>query len=242
MSQHDYDIANASGSVVRADINAVLDAIVDNNSGNSAPSTTFANMWRYDTALGILKVRNAANNAWVRPLVGRQTMWLPRAYWVSRTTDGAAAGSFETSTNKHMVLTFDFDASADEFIQTANGILMPKSWDEGPLICQPVYSHPSTTTNFGVTWFVQAVALANDDPLDTAFGTAVSMIDTGGTTDDEYITPESAALTVAGSPGAEEMVKFQIYRDVSDGSDTLAVDARFEGLRVHMTTDAANDD
>ena len=242
MSQVDYSIANASGATVRADINTTLAAIATNNSGASAPATTFADMWWYDTSSNLLKIRDDANASWLNPLVGQHTMWLPASAWVSRTTDGAAIGSFETGTNKHMIETFDFDTAADEFIQTANGILMPKGWNEGTMICKAVWSHPSTTVNFGVAWFIQAVALANSDALDTAFGTAVSMVDTGGTTDDEFITDESGAMTVAGSPGAEEMVKFQLYRDVSDGGDTLAVDARFEGLRVHYTTENNVDD
>ncbi len=239
MSQHDYDIANASGSVVRADINSVLDAIVDNNSGSSAPSTTFANMWWYDTSTGLLKVRNAANSAWVRPLVGQQTIWIPAGAMTARTSAGAAGGSIETSTNKVMGESFDFDTSADEHIQFA--IQMPKGWDEGTLIFQIVWSHPSTTTNFGVAFFMQAVAFANSDTLETAFGTAISVEDTGGTTDDVFISPESAAITVAGSPSAEEYVIFQVYRDVTDGADTMAVDARLHGVKVHYTIDAPTD-
>lgn len=65
MSQHDYDIANALGATVRADINNALLAIVSQNSGASAPSTTFAFMWWADTTTGLLKIRNAANSAWI---------------------------------------------------------------------------------------------------------------------------------------------------------------------------------
>jgi hypothetical protein len=65
MSQHDMDIANASGSAVRADINLALLALASQNSGATAPSTTFAYQWWADTTAGILKQRNAANSAWV---------------------------------------------------------------------------------------------------------------------------------------------------------------------------------
>lgn len=67
MSQHDYVIANSSGLNVRADINNVLAAIVSKNSGNTAPTTTFAYMWWIDTsgANPILKIRNAADSAWI---------------------------------------------------------------------------------------------------------------------------------------------------------------------------------
>ena len=65
MSQHDYVIANGTGAAVRSDLNNALAAIVSNNSGASEPTTTYAYMWWPDTTTGLLKLRNAANNAWV---------------------------------------------------------------------------------------------------------------------------------------------------------------------------------
>ena len=65
MAQHDYDIANGTGAAVRTDINNVLDAVVSQNSGSSAPSTTFSYQYWADTTAGLLKIRNGANNAWV---------------------------------------------------------------------------------------------------------------------------------------------------------------------------------
>ena len=65
MAQHDYIIANASGAAVRADLNSALSAIVTNNSGATAPTPTYAYQWWADTTAGLLKVRNAANSAWV---------------------------------------------------------------------------------------------------------------------------------------------------------------------------------
>jgi len=65
MAQHDYSIANQSGSAFRADLNNALSAIVTNNSGASAPSTTFAFQWWADETTGQLKLRNAANSDWI---------------------------------------------------------------------------------------------------------------------------------------------------------------------------------
>lgn len=65
MSQHDYNLANGSGASFRSDANVVLGAIATNNSGASAPSTTFAYQWWVDTTADLLKIRNAANSAWV---------------------------------------------------------------------------------------------------------------------------------------------------------------------------------
>jgi len=65
MSQTDMNVANASGAVVRADINDHLTALSENNSGASAPGTTFANQWWFDTSTNTMKQRNNANTAWV---------------------------------------------------------------------------------------------------------------------------------------------------------------------------------
>ena len=65
LSQHDQNIANASGATVRADINNALAALFTLSSGTSAPTTTIAYMLWADTTLGLLKLRNAANSAWI---------------------------------------------------------------------------------------------------------------------------------------------------------------------------------
>lgn len=65
MSQHDYDLANATGANFRTDANSALAAIVSNNSGLTEPSTMVAYQWWADTTTGLLKIRNAANGAWV---------------------------------------------------------------------------------------------------------------------------------------------------------------------------------
>ena len=65
MAQADQQIQNASGSSVRADLNNNFDALFSNNSGASAPSTTTAFMWWADTNNNKLKIRNAADTAFI---------------------------------------------------------------------------------------------------------------------------------------------------------------------------------
>ena len=65
MAQHDYNLANASGATIRADMNNALLAVVSLNSGAAEPSTMFAGMLWHDTSTATLKRRNAANGAWV---------------------------------------------------------------------------------------------------------------------------------------------------------------------------------
>jgi hypothetical protein len=203
----------------------------------TAPRTALRNLDAVDpaTARSNLDVPAKAD------IVGQQTIWVPAGAMTARTTNGAAVGLVETTTNDVMLASFDFDTSTQEFVQFA--IQMPKGWDEGTIIAQFVWYHPSTTTNFGVVWQIAAAAFADDDGLDgLAFGTAVTATDTGGTTNDVYISPETSAMTVAGSPGAEEYVVFQVARVPANGSDTMAVDARLLGVKLHYTTNAAKDD
>ena len=73
MAQHDYVIANDTAANVRADINNALAAVVSNNSGATAPATTYANEWWYDTATDTLKIRAEANDAWISVALLNQT-------------------------------------------------------------------------------------------------------------------------------------------------------------------------
>lgn len=75
MSQHDFDVANASGLTVRQDLNTALLALASLSSGAVDPSlatgsggvgATVAYQWWIDTSgTPVLKIRNAANSAWI---------------------------------------------------------------------------------------------------------------------------------------------------------------------------------
>jgi len=173
--------------------------------------------------------------------LGKQTIFIPAGAMTAQETSGAEAGSIETTTNKVMLGSMDFDATADEFAQFQ--VKMPESWDAGTVTAQFVWSHPSTSTNFGVRFFIQGVSIGDGDAGDTAFGTAVGhTADTGGTTDDIYTTVETGAITISNTPAKSDYVIFQVYRDVSDAGDTMAVDARLHGVALFYTTDSATDD
>jgi len=65
MAQHDYVIDNQSGAGFRSDINIALSAIVSQNSGATAPGTTYAYQLYANTTSGNMQIRNAANSAWI---------------------------------------------------------------------------------------------------------------------------------------------------------------------------------
>ncbi len=65
MSQHDMNLIDQAGAAFLTDLNAALVALVANSSGATEPATMFAYQFWVDTTTGLLKIRNAANSAWV---------------------------------------------------------------------------------------------------------------------------------------------------------------------------------
>jgi len=65
MSQHDFNIANQGFPAFRADLNNALGALATNSAGSTEPSTTYAYQYWYDETANLLKMRNAADDAWI---------------------------------------------------------------------------------------------------------------------------------------------------------------------------------
>ena len=183
---------------------------------------------------GVLKSGSAAVK-----IAGKETIWGPASAMYGATTNSAVAQQVETTATRPDMKVLDFDASTDEFAQFS--IAMPKSWNEGTLTYQ-VYWTPGSTNTGDCIFGLQAVACADSDTIDVAYGTAVNVTDAGiGTVEDQQISDESGAVTVAGSPAAGELTYFQLFRDANAGGDTFSADARVLGIKIFFTTDAAND-
>ena len=168
---------------------------------------------------------------------GKETIWVPAIAMYANSTNGAEAGQVELS-NGPEIKVLDFDKDSDEFAQFA--VAFPKSWNAGTVTFQAFFT--ATSTDTGTTaWGLSAVALADNGDLNTAFGTQVVATAKAhsGTSNDLNVAAESGAVTIAGSPGADEYVFFQISRDVS--ADDLNADARLLGIKLFFTTNAAND-
>lgn len=139
------------------------------------------------------------------------------------------------ATNKQDIRTLDFDKDAIEYAQSV-GFRMPSDYDGGTFTFKIDWKHAATTTNFKVAWAVDAICYANDDAIDAAWGTAVQVNDTGGTTSDWYTTPESGAVTPGGTPAASCPIIIRVQRVATDGTnDTLAIDAGLIGIQITYT-------
>lgn len=113
---------------------------------------------------------------------------------------------------------------------------LPSDYNGGTITFRVFWEHPATTTNFKVAWDLAAVAIGDDGAIDTAIGTVQQVNDTGGTTNDLYITPWSSELTIGGTPVPGKMVYWRLRRVANDGTnDTLDVDAWLKYVEITYT-------
>ena len=130
-----------------------------------------------------------------------------------------------------------FDATADEHAQAT--LAMPADWDGGTITAVPYWT---TATGDGgaaetVCWALQGRSYGNDEAVDQAWGTAQTSTDTWIADLDVHVGPATAAITLAGTPAASELVQLRVFRDVS--GDDLAADAQFIGAMVFYTRSLA---
>lgn len=157
----------------------------------------------------------------------------------AKTNGCADPGStiLEMSTNKNTIKVPAFDKDTVEYGDWWHEL--PADYDGGTITYHVNWTHPSTSTNFNVAWALKAVAIGDGGTLDASYGSAIQVNDTGGNTNYLYRSPESSALTIAGSPTAGKLVNWRIYRVANDATnDTLAVDAYLIGVTITYTRTA----
>jgi len=131
-----------------------------------------------------------------------------------------------------------FDGAAGEVIHAWWN--PPKRWNRGTITYQ-VYWSGIVAGAGGVVWQLSGRAVSDDDTIASATGTAVDVTDTFIVADDLHISPVSAAVTIAGTPAANDMVRLQFQRNPSAAGDTRTQDANFIGLKLFVTMTANND-
>ena len=173
--------------------------------------------------------------------IGLHTLYVPAAAILPTVTNGCAAVHLQLSVaGRPNVFALAFDPDSNE--TSGFSVQMPKRWDKGTVTAQFLWSHPATTTNFGVTWRIRAVAISDAGSIDVTYGTEQTVTDTGGTTHALYISSATSPVTIGGSPANGSLIMFDVARVAADGGDNLAVDAYLIGVRIQYTTDAETDD
>lgn len=159
---------------------------------------------------------------------GATNLWIPASSWIPRTTTGCGVDSTELSTNKVNTDQLLFDTATEEYAQAL--VMMPSNYNYGTITARFYWT--ASSGSGGVAFGLRGRAYADDDALDAAQGTGQVTTDTFIVADDLHVTAATSAITLAGTPAANRPVQFEIYRQVSNASDTLGVDARLLGVEV----------
>jgi len=166
-------------------------------------------------------------------LTETEEIWIPAGSFTSATTNGAEITSRETTGNVVNYHYAAFDTSTSEiawFTWTP-----PANWNAGTVRFKLYWTNTAGLTTETIDFDLAAVAFANDDPIDTAVGSAQNVTDTWLAQGDMHITAFSSAITIAGSPAAGEEVHFKLSRDVA--SDNLTGDCDVIGIILEYTVD-----
>lgn len=157
-----------------------------------------------------------------------RTITLMPGFLKPTTTSGCAASATnEFATNDIDVDYLAFDASSDEYAFC--NFSMPDSYDAGVINFRVFWTNTGGGSAETVDWALEGRTFGNDDALDQANGTAVTVTDTWLAQNDMHVSSWSGSVTLTGA-AAGEMVHLEIFRDTSE--DDLTGDARLLALQV----------
>jgi len=172
---------------------------------------------------------------------GKHTIWVPAAAMRPTVSNGCATlTDVETTAGRPDMQVLDFDASADEHAQFQ--VAFPKKWDLGTVTFQVFWTTAGAVTT-GVAVALQGLSVTDNVTIDAAYGTAVVVTDDAqGAAEEQYVSAESGAVTIAGTPADDDMCFFRVFRDIDDGNDDMTQDMRLIGIKLFFTIDIGTDD
>lgn len=213
----------ATPVVPGANLSAPFTSLTTSKGGVMVTRSLGSGAWKVEYASDYLKTQ------------GKHKIWIPASAMRPSTLVPPAAADFLATDVQ--LYTLDFDQTSAEIAYFT--LSMPSSWDEGTVTFVPVWT--ASAGSGAVLWNLGCAARSNDDAISNTFSGEVGSVDTLIATGDLHRGPESSALTVQGTPAANDTLFFRVYRLPTDGSDTLTADARLIGIELFITTDAAVD-
>jgi len=213
MAQHDYVIDNSTGANVRADLNNALQAIVTNNSGSSAPSATFPFMLFADSAAGTMKIRNAADNAFI------ELFQLDGTFTLEDGSASTPALAFRDDLNTGI-----FSSAADTFNVATGGV------ERMQLGSETVFNESGANVDFrieGDTDTTLFVADAGNDRIGIGTSSPTSKLDIAG---DVTITSTQPKLFLTDTNSASD------YTVQNANGNFSIVDETNSATRLHINS------
>lgn len=218
------------GTLSAGNATAVVDAATSSAAGKVELATDAEAAAGTDTERAITPANLAA-------VYQYQTIYIPASAMTPATTNGAAAGSYESSSNKLNVDYLAFDGATEEMAHFQ--FPMPENWDRGTVKAKFFWSSATgSTAGDTVEWEIAGVAISNDDALDAAVGTSqvisdALLADNGA---DMQVSGATPALTIGGTPALGDMIHMRVSRNVG-GTDDMTEDAWLFGVWIQFKVD-----
>lgn len=148
------------------------------------------------------------------------------------TTNGCDALAWdESTTNKVMDGYCGFSASADQYAHFS--FIAPKGMDEGTFAAQFEWKEAASATAHNVVWQIEMQAQGDADTIDSAWGTAVTVQDTGTNSTTRRLSAETGVITPGGTWATGDVIKVRVSRKASDTTnDTLDVKALLLAVKL----------
>lgn len=170
------------------------------------------------------------------------SIWVPARAMMATTTNGAASGSVETTTNKLMLASYDFDKTTQEHVQFH--LELPKSAAFSQSMVVPGVS-TTLTAQFAwtcasgvgasgktVRWGWQGVGMLDGDSIDQAWGPAKTVSDVWQEDLAMHVTSETAGIDISNGGSYPCFNFLRVYRDVA--ADDLNGDAQLLGMMIRF--------
>ena len=177
------------------------------------------NWWRTDTSklrVGLDTGVTAANIVTESDL---STIQIPASAFAPFATGGATAVTTTLATTLVPIDEYSFSASVSNRI--AFKVTLPPGWNGTTLTARFNWRTTSASAN-DVKWQIVARYVGNGVSPDVAFGTAATVTDTNTGAEYLNISGNTGTITPSGSFVSGCSVHLVVFRDPTDGSDTLA--------------------
>jgi hypothetical protein len=168
-----------------------------------------------------------ADGTWAAPAGGGgtdQPLYFDAAEFIPRTTNGCGISSEETATSRINRDLLTFDPGAIEYAQ--KGFAWPVGW----ATATATFFWKASSGTGSCVWAARMRIFSDGDAEDQAMGTAQSVTDAAASANTHRQTSATAAITPGGTVTSGRHCILEVYRDATNGSDDLGVDALLIGI------------
>lgn len=215
MAQSDFVIDSQTALASRTELSQSFQALASQNSGTTAPTTTYAYMWWYETDTNLLKMRNSNNNGWIN------VAYVDQASGAWRVLDDTQV------TNTSGTQTGLLGGQAQSVWNTGTGTI--ESLISPAQLKASIQTHVPDKLGEGQTWQNMAGSRSNNVQYQNTTGKPIMVFITGGAVSGTtsiigYAGTASANLIVGrsdaryGNPSVSFIVPDQHYYKVSAGA------------------------